>query len=371
MGKFEINISEIKDAVQLEDSLVKEMDSLLNDLKDILNEMNKQQGTYTDILKALYTVQNDVQSETKSIQELKDSLGICVNIYENTENIILNQGKILEKKNTCVIFPNMENEDTYGGNQGGALDIWNNGTDEQKTMICDIIMKYNRYKDYTDDDIERLLTKLNSEGCGYTALMNTVISEYKDKPEEFEKKFGFPLYDENGKLNYSYLILDFYAATDNMYFVGNRAFEFRYEDYSSKDGNILNYNVVDDACGNGTDQYQRSSRFSHYLKGHEIEADYDTTGVLSMFGKEATLEECQEHINAGDYVAISVRASEDNVILFEDAGYGETKLDGEHVMLVTGTTGDGKIIVSSWGKKYYIDYSAIEDCSYVEYITYK
>ena len=34
-------------------------------------------------------------------------------------------------------------------------------------------------------------------------------------------------------------------------------------------------------------------------------------------------------------------------------------IDGGHAMTITGTTSDGRYIVSSWGEKYYIDPSQI------------
>lgn len=42
-------------------------------------------------------------------------------------------------------------------------------------------------------------------------------------------------------------------------------------------------------------------------------------------------------------------------ILEDEAGNTVFKANGGHAMTVTGVTEDGRFIVSSWGKRYYID----------------
>ena len=46
-----------------------------------------------------------------------------------------------------------------------------------------------------------ILREYAQEGCGYVAFANAIFKEYEGREAEFEKKFGFPMKDENGDLN--------------------------------------------------------------------------------------------------------------------------------------------------------------------------
>lgn len=103
-------------------------------------------------------------------------------------------------------------EGIYGGNQSSPIEAYRNGDEK----IATILKKY--YPNMSDKEIRNYLLKLENEGCGYVALVNTFLNQYEGSEKEFEKKFGFPLYSEvNGKkvINYDYLIVDLYASQDN------------------------------------------------------------------------------------------------------------------------------------------------------------
>lgn len=79
--------------------------------------------------------------------------------------------------------------------------------------MADIVRKY--YPGFSEDEVKDYLTKLQLEGCGYVTMINTIFNQFVGKEEEFEKTFGFSIYDENGELNYDAMVTDFYSAIDN------------------------------------------------------------------------------------------------------------------------------------------------------------
>lgn len=274
------------------------------------------------------------------------------------------------KLNTALGYLGVPGKGSYGGDQGGPLAEWLRGGVQQKEILRKIVKKNRRFAELTDDQIRILLTRLKSEGCGYTALMNTVFLQFWNAPVEYEKIFGFPMF-RDGKPLFAYLILDFYAATDNMYYADDGDFEFKYEDYNpKKDGPIFEYNPRMDETGNGTEQYQRKTRFTHYMREHGILPKFETRGFLSLFGKRLRPEKCLKHMGCGQYVIITVKAPKKGIWL-RNAGDGQVLLKGEHVMLLTGISDDEKVFVSSWGRKYMLEYKEIVNRSYVEYITYE
>lgn len=61
-------------------------------------------------------------------------------------------------------------------------------------------------------------------------------------------------------------------------------------------------------------------------------------------------QRCKKEAEKGNRVIISTHP-----VILEDARGRMVQMDGGHAMTVTGLTDDGRITVSSWGKKYYID----------------
>ncbi len=66
----------------------------------------------------------------------------------------------------------------------------------------------------TEQDVIRFFNNINSPGCcSYCQFMGTILHEYKDDPDYFASKFGFPLYTEvDGKqvFNGAELLADLY-----------------------------------------------------------------------------------------------------------------------------------------------------------------
>jgi hypothetical protein len=198
---------------------------------------------------------------------------------------------------------------TYGGNQGSPAKNWKE--------VKSIVLKY--FPDWTDKRIKEYLNELNSEGCGYVALCNTIFARYYGREEEFEKTFGFPMY-KDGDLNFDAMIVDFYSAN--------------YADYGMS--------------RHGTTEGERELMWESYMVQHGVTVDVDNS-------VRVTPDNYGELVKKGEII---IRMSPVQLI---DKSGEIIKSDGGHAMTITGVTEDGKYIVSSWGKEYYVDPNAPGD----------
>lgn len=231
-----------------------------------------------------------------------------------------------------------DDEGQYGGNQGSPK----SRKGAEQNALYDIVRQY--YPDYTDKELEAFMKKLNSEGCGYVAVINTIFAAYEGREKEFEKTFGFPMYGNNGDLNYDRLLVDFYSATDNHKkgLFGSDTIDNK-EDISKADKENPSYNYRTDVTGGGSSQDSREYRTHLYLDQKGVNVDIRNNYPL-------TPKKFPKIANDG-YIIVSFH----NGNLLNEDGSVYQVIDGGHAMVVTGVTEDGRYIVSSWGKKFYID----------------
>lgn len=274
----------------------------------------------TGLEETMKNISSQIDEEQSVTANLEKAIKIALNHYKRSEMIMSDYLSSHAAGNNITY----DDRGRYGGNQGSPQNI--NKSDEQYDEIVDIIRKY--YPDFTDKDIEKYLKKLNSEGCGYVALINTIFNQYAGRTDEFEEAFGFSMYDENGELNFDLLLVDFYSAMDNRHsFFGIDYYDSN-EDYSA-------------TKGYGTTMESREYRWENYLEDRGIQADvHEVTVTPENYNKIAQDGE----------IIISVHP----VILYDENGKCVVDVDGGHAMTITGVTEDGMYRVTSWGKEYYI-----------------
>lgn len=211
----------------------------------------------------------------------------------------------------------------YGGNQSSAKNRWGQGEREE---LRKIVKKY--FTDYDDTKIGVLLSEMESEGCNYMAWVNTIFGQYVGREEEFEKDFGFPMYDENGYPNYDLVMLDFYCTEGEI------------------DGKTY-----------GLTKKTSESRWESYLKSKNVKVD-----VVNL---DVTVNTFDELSKQGEIVvAISplrLRNIEGKLVDKRDIG---------HAMVITGIEkiNEKKMYkVSSWGRSYYIDPDDFDANMRIEY----
>lgn len=264
----------------------------------------------------------DITEEKNKINILKNNLLEIADIYSQCEFGLMNT-EFFKSSDGYKYNPAFDEDGLYGGNQSDPKNL------AESKELKNIVRKY--YPNKTQKEISEYLVKLESEGCGYVALVNTVFAQYVGKQDEFRETFGFSMYKENGELNYEALVTDLYAATDN-------------HNYSRFKGDVINDNEDDsNTVGYGTNRDSRKYRFELYMKEHGIDAKVDNN-----IGK----------VTANNYDSISKKGDiivgVHPCILYDEDGNKVVNINGGHAMTVTGYTADGMLIVSSWGEKYYI-----------------
>lgn len=241
--------------------------------------------------------------------------------------------------------------DDGGGDQNGPYMLWQKGTDSDRAYIKELVHGYEEYADYSDKEIEELLKKLNSEGCGYVAFANIIVDEYRRKEEKFEQIFGFPLFLESADggiyVDYNRLIIDLYCACDN-----HKKVKGIWGEYDIYDGN----EDISSTNGRGTTPEDRIYRFERYMRGYNIPVRIENIDCK----QDEVYQRCKDETRSGNRVIISTCP-----VRLESKGGEPAQMDGGHAMTVTGLSDDGRIEVSSWGEKYYIspedpDYAAPE-----------
>ena len=294
--------------------------------KKVIDKNNATIGQIEEIFEDVNQVSADYKARTDSICENINSLISVIDQLSETISPgrgLFTSGYISGNLRTAVnryllvsrnlhriavnnlpdVNPSFDDEGSYGGDQGSAQKVY---LDED---IQEIVRKY--YPDYSDQEIRDLLIELNSEGCGYVALCNTIFWEFVGREEEFEEIFGFPMY-KDGDLNYNVIIVDLYCDKDK----------------KSK---------------SGTNIPERKDIWEDFLAEHGIDVNV----------------ECYIDVTTDNYNDIAdkgqIIVAIEPCILEDEAGNTVFKANGGHAMTVTGVTEDGRFIVSSWGKRYYID----------------
>ncbi len=268
------------------------------------------------VKKALELTSEQLESRmltTKKIYTILEQVG---NLYKKAEQSIVGDDNSLP---TNIAF---DDEGMYGGNQSNPK----SHADE----LANIVRRY--YPDFTDKEVEDYLNKLEDEGCGYVAMINTIFDQFDGKEDEFEETFGFPMYDENGDLNYNAMVTDFYAATDNHY--ENSFLWFKWDDINESED-------PSNTDGHGTSRESREYRWETYMKDHGIDVDVHNVEVTP---------DTYEQIAANGDLVIAVEPC----ILYDVNGNEVKNQPGGHAMTVTGVTEDGMYRVSSWGKEFYV-----------------
>lgn len=223
------------------------------------------------------------------------------------------------------------------GNQRSLLDLWENaGKDSAtRTWISELVRKYHPELD-SDGKIRDFLKKLNDEGCGYVADVNALCGQYSN--EELRERFSIPESVPNDQIN-DWLLLDYYASQDNhspnrfLWFHWGDAYD-EHEDKSATDGA-------------GTTNGDRQHRLHRWLEGYGIDAQVSSEHIM----RHADVTQMRKDFEAGEHIVLCMY----DPIIMHDSDGNTTRMDGGHAVSVKGFDDQGRIIVSSWGKTYYVD----------------
>ncbi|MDR1687864.1 MAG: C39 family peptidase [Clostridiales bacterium] len=253
-----------------------------------------------------------------SIEDLYKMFPSCEDIYRKEAVLQLLEERITREEAEKLVF-NADGKVTYGDEPGMVIESAYGGIQHAPLLLYSLEEDPN-YKNFlkellhlnSDEEIEKYLREFNKNGCGYISMTNTIFVQYAGRPDEFERIFGFPMYqiDETGtiKYNFEYLVIDLYNSSGNI--------------------------------GNGTNPKSQKKILENYLKSKGVK--------VSVTNEKFDVKGVEEALKTGQ-VIIEQRP----VILYNMDG-GKEFADAGHSIIVTGIDDNGNLIVSSWGKRYII-----------------
>ncbi len=303
---------------------------------------------------------------------------------DNFDVIRNHQKTIVEDGEDISIF---NDKNGYSRQYGGDQNAFERSF---KSLIADPIIwrmmqEYFPEEDFISHDVamdfyREYFRELTLSGCGYVAVANKVFEAFKNKEEDFEKIFGYPMYIiKEGNVidfNYEYFILDFanyslaslgrITKVKTMFDKTLAGIDLRRYQYSDeyKERPKINHNLTMEEVElirKVNDKYHELN--DRYKKATDTEVDISlplnpNLGNLKKFldehGIDASIS-LVTNINGG-YKSGDIIASEKFSIQKEKDGEVYAQYDdvGAHYMYVVEATGE-KIIVSSWGEKYIFD----------------
>lgn len=402
MSQWKVKLQNMNAVLDAGEQLLKTLQQSTDEIQNIKNNLGMQirQKEYID-----RNLQNSVENLRQQHQIFRQMIRTgrqAVLLYQTTEQNVSEQysggsrksGESLDAKNGLAVGGEnldgnadvFDDQGGYGGDQGDLEHnksgwkflFWRFGADKE---LFDFVRTYDNFQNYSNDEIVALYKKINSEGCGYVAFANNIFVEFEGREQEFEEVFGFPMYNESGDFNFNRLLIDFYASTDDRYDLNQpdgslalvhaalsrymgREEEFRekygVELYLNGDRNSGCWNeeamqrILDEYQGqdiveleqSGMSGYEMNNRIHQYMSDKGIHYESEFVQSPQLLGTE----QIDQYLDSGKNINIVV--SDFN--LYNENGdivHGDV---GGHWMTITGTTEDGRYIVSSWGERYYI-----------------
>ena len=332
MANIYIESVKVHPSVDQLGGIAQELGQLAGDIDIVRGNLRSQMAGKAAIASSLQKVAEQIRREERSARSVGNGLEQILNLYNNTEsgirNNLLSHGNVSASQNhretgayhvDSIVF---DDDGSYGGNQGNMDQVY-----KWDPIKCwDLLRDLREYfPNMSVFEAFRYFSRLNSVGCGYVALANTLFMEYANRPQDFERTFGYPMF-KDGDLNYDRLILDIYATTDK-----------------------AGFNDRDDGLPNGTVDDSRAHIVEHFLRDKGVDVETEANA-------DVTPENFREISENGGYVILGYRHGN----MYDENG-NRYYIDGGHAITVTGITEDGRYIVSSWGEKYYINPSDIGD----------
>ncbi len=227
----------------------------------------------------------------------------------------------------------------------------------QYDQLCKIVKKH--FPEMTQDQMDELLQRLCREGCGYVAMIHSLFEAFIHKPSFFREKFGFPMYNSDGSLNFNQVLVDLYCKMDNHN--GGRFLFFTWDIYSEDEDIKWEFDETERKLKQtskpyGNNELQMQYRWERYCKEHDVDVKVEINRLV-------TPENFEKYDRKG---SVSILCSD--FTMHNDQGM-ETHIKNGHFMTITGAY-EGKYTVSSWGKKYTLDPLNIKGFKYYQVIRY-
>ena len=353
-GKFGIDQGDLKDQFKLkviDKSWLESIDDFYQYafdklMKDAEKELNKLKGSseydkYVNKLKEQAT--NFTTRVSKEGGEIKNKYQ-----YDFIIDYLLDRGKIEIADKFCTTYAEFIYTDVYN------------------RLFNKLKSKYGM----NDVDAKKVLENVdyNTGVCSYAAELNILFSFLIDNrlfQQEFETKTGIKLFNEDGSINASELLLDLYLFANTNTTVDSYGNSGRL--YINNNGK---YSVAENFDTKNQFYFRKNNytMINDYLNSYSINQKFvqvDCDGSAPINIEELKINMIN-YLSTGYKAKLNIFADKNEINNFtliapEGADYNDvctTSWDeGEgHAVFVTGVTNDS-FIVSSWGKKFYIKLS--------------
>ena len=220
-------------------------------------------------------------------------------------------------------------------------------------------------------------------GCGYAVACDFIFQAFEGREDEFLEHFGYPMYtiDENGAIDFNYEV--FMLKFFNYSVIKMDKSEARIKRAMQKD--LYNYelnayvvsedflrkkpsNMTEDELrewkefdNNRMDKYYELYNRWQNATNEDINFGISlsaTFGYLYNYLANFHLIVDVEMLDVNEYNVGDIIACERFDLYTEEEerkDFNEYSKMGSHYLYVTDITDDGKVVVSSWGKKFYLD----------------
>jgi|GEM_PF-1643259 len=338
---FEIDIRGMNEQVDRLEAVERKLVNVVQGLEDVISGLGWASSEYAEVRDFLLKNKQDLIQQKEDVASLKAGLVLIISIYARAEASLITYGiqssfkksstmtkRILDGRDALAEDLDLyDDKGSYGGNQGALAGRMVTGAERRQCIAQ--VRKY--HPEWDVDTIDEYFETMNSEGCVYTACINTIMMAYQGRDEAFERTFGFPRTNkDSGDLNYNLLLVDFYTSRDN-----------HVQGVLGKDCVSLMEEI---GIWTGMTVETSKYRLGSYLESHGV-------GIKMTEIEQGKLDiQNFQETYLGKPVTVDVRGA---TIYRADGGH-QQYLSG-HTMVVTSVAEDGRLIVSSWGEKYYLD----------------
>ncbi len=368
MAGFSVQTNAMETAAENMKACAGKMTEISAAVRSVSGNLQIKSDASGQIRRALQIAACNIESLKKDIQTVSETLQNAKNMYSQTENRILDRVSyksgdsgvselkledfwrgiinwfrswfhlrpiVDEYEIDTIVF---DDKGSYGGNQGSPK---NEKDTKQRQELYNMIRARFPEENLTEEELSDYLEKLNSEGCGYVAVVNTIFRHFEGREDEFRDTFGYDMYGDDGDLNFDMLLVDIYTSKDNV--LPGGTYDSLHDYDPQKDSPADSYDLWSDTTGTGLTPSETEYVLESFMQEHG-----ENVNVSS--GQSFTAEEIQQRLENGEDVMIFYHYGK---IYTEDGATHD--INGGHGMIVTGVTEEGELIVSSWGEKYYLD----------------
>ena len=294
------------------------------------------------------------------------------------ENDTVLDGKTMERIETLnakyleVVNTNREilgQYSEYGANQHAVMEVAKNPSLNKKLYksLESIVKKY--FPTIKKSNINKLLRGIDVKGvCSYATVVNELLVEYDGREEQFKKDFGFDLYRiENGKriINAEEIITDLYCfANQNNPTV---FYDSASKQYIGTDSDAVAMSYHKSGKNDQIINAWLQSKGIKSVWSSNVMFSNDVAGIGDA-AVDVIRSKISTELSAGDQVELDFFSDKSNPVdikLYSLDGKESYDISATHhafghSVAVTGITESGDIIISSWGKEYYVKFEDLK-----------